>query len=153
PSPDGRKIAYTGYDYKGKEYAVQHLYVMDADGSHPKLLAGSLDRDASRPHWSADSKELYFTADDRGATQLYRATLDGKITPVTRPHARCGGSAGPEPGSFAANGRVAVVSSTPAEPSDIVTFTVDQPAKVKRLTASNDSLLASREVGAVEEVT
>src|SRR4029077_2610790 len=141
PSPDGRKIAYTGHDYKGKEYSVDHLYVMDTDGSHPRLLTGSLDRDASRPYWSADSKELYFTAEDRGATHLYRATLDGKVSQITTPRERFGGYAGSETASVA-NGRVAAVRSTPSQPSDVVTFTVEQPAKVTRLTASNDSLLA-----------
>ncbi len=152
PSPDGRKIAFTGHDYKGKEYAVDHLYVMDADGSHPKLLTGSLDRDASRPHWSADSKELYFTAEDRGATHLYRATLDGNVRQITTARERFGGYAAGETASVA-NGRVAALRSTPNQPLDVVTFTVEQPAKVTRLTASNDSLLAGREMGAVEEVT
>jgi acylaminoacyl-peptidase len=153
PSPNGRKIAYIGYDYRGKEYDVERLYVMDADGSHPKLLSGSLDRDASRPQWSGDSGTIYFTADDHGSSHLYRATLDGKVTRITTARERFGGYAGSETASIAANGRVALVRSTPGEPADVVTFTVDQPSRVTRLTSSNDSLLASHEVGSVEEVT
>ena len=92
---------------------------MDADGSHPKPLTAGLDRDASRAHWSADSKELYFTADDRGTTHLYRATLDGKVTQLTMAHERFGGYAGSETASIASNGRVAVVRSKPGEPADV----------------------------------
>jgi dipeptidyl aminopeptidase/acylaminoacyl peptidase len=152
PSPDGRKIAYTGYDYKRQEYTVEHIYVMDADGGNSKLLTGSLDRDASRPHWSADSKELYFTAEDGGMSHLYRVTLDGSIKQITTAKERFGGYAAPEPFSMASNGRVTVVRSTPGEPADVVAFAVDRPQQVVRLTASNDSLLADRAVGAVEEV-
>ena len=153
PSPDGRKIAYTGYDYTGREYAVEHLYVMDVDGGHPKLLTAGLDRDVGRPRWSADSQLLYFTSDDRGASQLYRASLDGKVTQIATAHHRFGGYAGSETLSMAANGRMAVVRSTPREPADVVTFTANQPSRIVRLTASNDSLLADRAVGEVEEVT
>ena len=153
PSPDGRKIAYTGFDYKRQEYTVEHLYVMDADGRNSKLLTGSLDRDAGRPHWSADSKQLYFTAEDRGMSHLYRVTLDGAVTQITTARERFGGYAAPEPFSLSAGGRVAVVRSTPGAPADVVTFTVDRPAQVVRLTEANDSLLADRAVGAVEEVT
>jgi acylaminoacyl-peptidase len=47
---------------------------------------------------------------------------------------------------------VATVRSTPSEPADVVTFTVDRPAEIRRLTRSNDSLLADRTAGAVEEL-
>jgi dipeptidyl aminopeptidase/acylaminoacyl peptidase len=153
PSPDGKKVAYLGYDYKEQEYTVEHLYVMDADGGNAKALTAGLDRDAGRPHWSADSKQLYFAADDRGAARLYGATLDAQVRQITSAKERFGGYAGSEAFSMARNGRVAVVRSTPAEPADVVTFPVDRPSQVTRLTASNDSLLADRDLGAVEEVT
>jgi dipeptidyl aminopeptidase/acylaminoacyl peptidase len=152
-SPDGKKIAYTGYDFKHQSYTVTHLYVMDADGGHPRPLTANLDRDVGRPAWSADSRTLYFTAEDRGGSHLYRVTLDGKVDQVTSARERYGAYAAAEPFSMSRNGRVALTRSTPKEPADVVTFPVDHPAQVTRLTASNDSLLADRDMAEVEEVT
>src|SRR6185503_5373477 len=58
-SPDGRKIAYLGYDDRYQGYQVTHLYVMDIGGGNPRLIAGDFDRDIDAPKWSADSRGLY----------------------------------------------------------------------------------------------
>ena len=154
PSPDGKKIAYTGYDFKLQSYAVTHLYVMDSDGGNPKRLATSLDRDVHSPVWTADSRAIYFLADDRGSAHLFRANLDGSHQQITSGNARFGsGYAVTEPFTMSADRRVAVVRSTPREPADVVTFAVEHPEKPARLTSLNDSLLADRNLGEVEEIT
>ncbi|UWX53779.1 DPP IV N-terminal domain-containing protein [Maribacter litopenaei] len=38
-SPDGKKIAYTGYDDTFQGYQVEELYVMNADGSNSQLIS------------------------------------------------------------------------------------------------------------------
>lgn len=153
PSPDGRKIAYTGFDFKHQSYTVTRLYVMDADGGNPRLLTGSLDRDAGYPRWSADSKTIYFASEDSGGSRLYRATLDGAVKPVTTQRQRFGGYASSESFSISPGGRIAITRSAPGEPHDVITFAVDRPSQVTRLTALNDSLMADREVGQVEEIS
>ncbi len=35
PSPDGRYIAYTGFDWSDDTYIEEGIYVMGADGSNP----------------------------------------------------------------------------------------------------------------------
>jgi acylaminoacyl-peptidase len=152
PSPDGRKIAYTGFDFKHQSYTVTNLYVMDADGRNPKLLTG-LDRDVSSPRWSPDSSTIYFTADDRGATYVHAVTLDGKRKQLSTKRHRFTGYGLPEAFSVSPNGRVATIRSTPKEPYDVITFTLERPDEVTRLSAVNDSLLAAREVADVEEIT
>jgi acylaminoacyl-peptidase len=153
-SPDGSKIAYTGFDFKHQGYTVTHLYVMDADGSNPRALTTALDRDVNNPVWSADSKSVYFTADTRGAGHLYRAALAGGVTQVTSGAVRFASAyAANEPFTVSANGRAAITRSTPNEPSDIVTFPVGRPEAWKRLTAVNDGVLARRDIGAVEEIS
>jgi len=153
PSPDGKKIAFTGYDFKHQSYTVSKLYVMDADGSNPRLLTGALDRDVSHPRWAADSSAIYFSSDDRGASHLYVARLDGAVQPITSGRQRFSSAyAASELFSISAAGQVAITRSTPREPSDIVTFPAGQPSRVTRLTAANDSLLAPRTVGEVEEI-
>jgi acylaminoacyl-peptidase len=153
PSPDGRKIAYTGFDFKHQSYTVTHLYVMDADGANPRQLTARLDRDVQFPRWAADSGALYFVAEDRGASHLYRATLDGAVQRVTSgPYRYSTGYAESEGFTVARNGQVAILRSAPDAPAEVVTFPAGQPGAARRLTASNDSLLAARRIGAVEEI-
>ena len=78
-SPDGKRIAYVGFDDKYQGYQVRKLYVMQRDGTQPRLVTGDFDRDVRAPQWSSDGKEIYFMSDDRGDTGLYRATLGGQV--------------------------------------------------------------------------
>ena len=154
PSPDGKKIAYTGFDFKHHSYTVANLYVMDADGRNPKLLTAKLDRDVIHPRWTADSSGIYFIIEDRGASHLYLARLDGTVKPITSGAQRFSTSYAENEGfTIAPNGQVAISRSAALEPPDIVTFPVTEAARVTRLTASNDSLLADRKLGEVEEIT
>ena len=65
-SPDGRSIAYLGFDERYQGYQVTRLYVMNRDGSGSRLLAADFDRDAADPDWSSDGKGVYFDTADRG---------------------------------------------------------------------------------------
>jgi Tol biopolymer transport system component len=78
-SPDGRFIAYTGFDDKEQGYQVTRLYVMNRDGTNARLISGGLDRDVEEPKWSQDGGGLYFQYDDQGNTKIGLITLDGKL--------------------------------------------------------------------------
>lgn len=90
PSPDGKRIAFRGSDYKFQSYTVGSLSVMDADGKNVRQITGKLDRDVRSIAWSPDGKKLYFLADNRGGSQLYSATLDGNVEALTSPQLRLG---------------------------------------------------------------
>jgi len=47
-SPDGKKILYCRSRLEVQSYTVNHLYVMNADGSNPVNLTPKLDRDVPR---------------------------------------------------------------------------------------------------------
>jgi acylaminoacyl-peptidase len=119
---------------------------MNADGSRSKLLTGSLDRDAAYPHWSAESRTVYFIADDRGETHVYAARNDGTVRQATKAAERLDGF------SLADNGRAAAVRWSPSEAGDVVTFTVDQVSQPVTVASPNGPLLADREIGAAETV-
>ncbi len=154
PSPDGKKIVYTGFDFKLQSYQVNHLYVMNADGSDAKPLAATLDRDVRNPVWSWDSKTVYFLADDHGMGQLYSVTLDGELKQITDGKWRLGsGYASNDPLTVANNGLIATTKSTPTEPADLVVIRSHRKNDMTRITGVNDSLIADRELGAVEEIT
>lgn len=146
PSPDGSRIAWLSTAGRAQSYNVRQLMVMNRDGSRSKQLTGAFDRDVSNPQWSSDSRTVYFLAEDAGAAHVYAARSDGSVRPVTRGDERL------RDFSLADNGRAAAVRSGAREAGDVISFAADLPGGVTTLYASNEHLLAEREIGAVEEM-
>ena len=145
-SPDGRLIAYTGFDETDDTYTVSKLYLMDIGGKNRRLLSGELDRSPSELIWAEDGAGVYFTAEDRGTNNLYFVSATGGA-----PRQITQGNHQLSISSIAKNGLAAGVLSSPAEPGDVVAFNIKQ-TKPRRLTAVNDDLLEGRTLGAVEEI-
>jgi dipeptidyl aminopeptidase/acylaminoacyl peptidase len=145
-SPDGEKIAYLAAGARPQSYAINRLYVMNADGSRGRLLAGQLDRDVSDPQWSSDSRTVYFVAEDRGFSHVYAARNEGTARQVTKGAERFRGL------SLADDGRAATVRSTANELGEAYTLTVDSVTQPVTLSPANQRLEAEREIGAVEEI-
>ena len=152
-SPDGKKIAYLGFDDRFQGYQVTHLYVIDADGSNGREITGAFDRDVADIQWAADSRGLYFDYDERGVKKIGFTTLDGKVrtiasgiggTDIGRPYTSGGYS-------VARTGRVAYPVNSPSRPADVATATAGGAART--LTALNDDLLGVKTLGAVRELT
>jgi acylaminoacyl-peptidase len=152
-SPDGKRVAYLGFDDRLQGYQVTHLYVVDIDGGNPRAVTANLDRDIENPRWAADGRRLYFSYDERGVKKLGVATLDGQVRTLAE---NVGGTDLGRPYtsgmySVARNGRVAFTHNTPAGPADVATATVGGPTRV--LTALNDDLFGNRQLGQVREIT
>jgi Tol biopolymer transport system component len=81
-SPDGKWVAYVGFDDQRKGYQAHHLYVMNRDGTGRRLLAAKLDRDVRQPAWSKDGAGVYFLYDDGGTTRVGFAPLEGEARPL-----------------------------------------------------------------------
>jgi acylaminoacyl-peptidase len=145
-SPDGGRIAYLFTEPKAQTYVIRKLWVMNADGSRARVLSGSLDRDATAPQWSSESRTVYFIADDRGSTHVYAARNDGTVRQVTNKPERLAGF------SLADNGRAASVRSSATEGGNVVTFTVDVATQPVTVAEPNGKLLAEREIGAVQPI-
>jgi dipeptidyl aminopeptidase/acylaminoacyl peptidase len=144
-SPDGKYIAYLGYDDRYQGYQVTQLYVMSRDGSNSRVLSAALDRDVANPRWSENSSRIYFQYDDQGNTKLAYFTLDGKMTQVAGNIAAGGSAYSGGSYSVSKTGAVAFTTGGPAEPGDIA---VGPPVKI--ITAVNEDLLAQKRLGAVE---
>ena len=67
-SPDGKQIAYVGFDDQVQGYQVRRLYVMNRDGGAARVVTGDFDRDVDAPRWSPDGAAIWFLADERGNT-------------------------------------------------------------------------------------
>jgi dipeptidyl aminopeptidase/acylaminoacyl peptidase len=152
-SPDGKHIAYLGFDDRRVGYQATQLYVMDADGRNSRSLTATLDRDAAEPRWSGDGRQIYFSYTDRGSIKLASVDLAGKLrvlagdiggADVTRPYA--GGSF-----SVAAAGRFAYMRASASAPPALATGT--SARDVVTLAALSDNLLAQRSLGSLEEIS
>ncbi|MBI4408967.1 MAG: S9 family peptidase [Gemmatimonadetes bacterium] len=144
-SPDGRFIAYTGYDWTDDSWVESKLYVMNADGSNPRLLTASLDRSAQGLQWAPNGNGVYFNAQSEGTQNLYFASLDGEVRQVTR---------GTHLLSVTDVSRSGVAVGTLTsfhKPRDVVTFALSKP-EPRQITFVNDDLLVGRRLGDVEEV-
>lgn len=151
-SPDGRLIAFTGFDDRYQGYQVTRLYVMNRDGSGRRLLTDSLDRDVEQPTWSEDGQSIWFQYDDRGRTSIGSISLDGKSRVVAT---NLGGTTigRPYPGgsfSLAGNDRYVYTRTSPDHPADL--FAGTGRGEARRLTDLNRDLLAFRELGRTEEM-
>jgi acylaminoacyl-peptidase len=150
-SPDGRQIAYLGFDDRYQGYQLTRLYVMNRDGSRPRALSASLDRDAGNPRWAPDGSGVYFTYDDEGDTKLGLLALDGKLRTVAQhlgsTRSAYGGGAGY---SVATDGTIAFMTTSAHLPGDVAVL-ARGAASPRTVTAVNEDLLAQRKLGAVEE--
>ncbi|QSX34877.1 S9 family peptidase [Shewanella avicenniae] len=149
-SPDGKYIAYLGFDDKKLGYQNIGLYLMHKDGSNAKLISAKLDRSINDIEWDDGSDGLYLSYDDQGHTKLAYTNLAGKLTDIT---ADVGGEDIGRPyasGSFSvANGSLAYTQSNTSHPADIAI--VSKGSKPKRLTDLNSDLFAFKSMGKVEE--
>ena len=86
-SPDGKRVAYTGNDFSRDTWVDSKIYLMNIDGSNPRLVSGDWDRSPAEMRWAADGSGVYFTAQSEGSQNLYFLPLGstpGKVTPVTK---------------------------------------------------------------------
>ena len=145
-SPDGRWIAYTGYDDQRFTSHVSSLYLMDKSGGSRRTWAGALNDSPSNVTWASDGSGVYYLVRELGGTSLYFAPLNGE-------RRKLGGGTQVFNGlSIAKNGQAATVRSTPLEPVHLVTFDVAHPTAAKKIVDVNADVLESRALGQVEEM-
>jgi dipeptidyl aminopeptidase/acylaminoacyl peptidase len=150
-SPDGRRIAYLGFDDHLRSYEDTRLYVMDEDGGQPHSLTDNLDRAVTEAHWAADGKSIYVSYVDRGVGTVARVSLDGRLEPVAS------GLSGPEldrpysggPFTVARDGTVAYTTGTSVRPSDV---SVVRGRSARQLTHLNEDLFRERTLATAQSL-
>ena len=149
-SPDGKTIAYLGYDDRKMAYQQSGLYLMNADGSNKRRIATGFDRDITSMEWTAAG--LFVGYEDEGEYRIARVSPAGEVAPLaaslvdtyySRPYA--GGQ-----WSVSGNGALAFTSGSSTSPSDI---SVLRGGKAVRLTALNDLKLAGKRLGKTIELS
>ena len=145
PSPDGRLVAYTGNDLTTDTYITRKLYVMNRDGSGSRMISQGFDRQPSGLVWAADGSGLYMNVRSEGTSNLYFASVDGGVTPVTE-------GAHMLSVTSIEDGRAVGTLTDFHNPGDVVTFALDAPNDMTRLTRVNDDVLGGVALGEVEEI-
>ncbi|TDQ17006.1 acylaminoacyl-peptidase [Algoriphagus boseongensis] len=150
-SPDGKMIAFTGFDDTFQGYRVTHLYVMNVDGSGLKNLTADFDRDATNPHWEGNGQGVYFQYDEHGDTKVGHVALTGKVRTVVE------GLGGLDLGrpynvgtySVSSTNKVAYTLGGPEHPADLAVWSGGNST---RITALNEDVFSYRKIGKTEEL-
>ncbi|MGQ0737223.1 MAG: S9 family peptidase [Acidobacteriota bacterium] len=148
-SPDGKRVAYTGNDWSKDTWQDSKLYIMNIDGSNPRLVSGTWDRSPQNVTWKEDGTGVYFTAQDQGTQNMYFLPLAGtrsdEVQPVTRGTHMLSTSS-------MAKGRAVGVLTSAQKPPDVVSFDLSAPQQIRQLTSVNEDILAGRKLGNVSEI-
>jgi len=150
-SPDGSRIAYTGFDDALQGYQLSRLYVMNADGTNSRLISKDFDREADNIYWDKKGNGLYFQYDDRGDTKLAYMNLKGEVTVIAE---GLGGLSLGRPynsASFSVSGNNKF-AYTLGSTEHLADLAVSDSKKNQRLTALNDDLFSFRNLGKVQEM-
>jgi dipeptidyl aminopeptidase/acylaminoacyl peptidase len=145
-SPDGRWLSYTRQTIKGFYGDSWQAWLIDRRGDTRRRLAADWDRSLETLAWAPDSKNLYATIDDAGASRVHRIDVaSGKHAAVTAGSSYSGLAIAGKPATIVA------VRQSFSEPPTLVRIAARDGVATK-LTDHNDALLAGIEFGKVESV-
>ncbi|MFN4357919.1 S9 family peptidase [Sphingopyxis alaskensis] len=152
-SPDGRLIAYLGFDDALRAYEQTELYVMNRDGSGRRRIAANWDYSVDAVQWGADSRSLYVQYDDHGETKVARVTLDGSVRDVAKGLSGGGMDRPYTGGSFtvADNGAIAFTGGTATRPAEVQLARGGGEARM--LTDLNRTLREVKSLAQVRKIT
>jgi dipeptidyl aminopeptidase/acylaminoacyl peptidase len=157
-SPDGRFIAHTSVvEPELIWYATRHLALSPSDGSgDTRLLTAELDRNVSSPEFTPDGSEIWFGVEDSAENHIAAFDLErGTVRRLTSgPLSVRGWHRAPEGTAVARIARADL-------PGDLFRLQAGDSAggapspgsevALRRLTATNDSLLSLLDLGEVRE--
>ena len=145
-SPDGSTIAYLrGSEPKFSAYNEERLAIVPIAGGASRVLTDALDRPVASPRYTADGKSIVFLFTDDRARYVgeipasggaVRKLIDGRLV--------IGGL------SMTNAGRMAVLSSTATQPSEV--FALENGA-LRRLSHQNDAWLSDVQLATTEDVS
>ena len=144
-SPDGRTVAFTGYEWSPQTYHVGEIHTIGIDGGDMRMLTPDLDRDVGALMWDPDGSRIYFSVQDRGSANVHSATTGGDVRQITE---------GVQMLSLTsmAGGAGVGVRSAPQTPGDVVRFDLDPGTAVTQLTDVNGDVLEGVVLGDIEEL-
>ncbi|MBB1398986.1 MULTISPECIES: S9 family peptidase [unclassified Pseudoalteromonas] len=150
-SPDGRYLAYTGYDDKRTNYENTQLYILDLKSGDTTSLTADFDRSVEQIKWADNSRGLYFSYASEGQTALAYQPRSGKRKVITQKIGSVSFGRPYSGGDFdiSDDGDVAITLADTQRPADIA---IVKNGKTQRLTKLNDDALGNKQLAKVEEI-
>jgi dipeptidyl aminopeptidase/acylaminoacyl peptidase len=144
-SPDGQWIAYRSQKTAGYEADLWRVMLYDRKSGTHTQLAAKFDRSAEELNWSADSKTIYFTAEDQTLAPVY--ALEAKAGAEPKKIIGEGSNSGLE---VSKDGKTLVFTrSSLVAPAEVFAAGSDGSG-VRQLTQQNAAVLATLEMNAAE---
>ncbi|MEM7360427.1 MAG: S9 family peptidase [Pseudomonadota bacterium] len=150
-SPNGKLVAYLGYNDELKAYQQTDLYVMNADGSNVRNLTGDYDKSIGDISWNNRGNAVYARVNVDGNAHIISVSLSGTVrtlvtdvggTTLGRPYSS---------GNYsAANGVLAYTKADASKPADLA---VVKSGSVKTWTNLHADLAAQIDFAPIEEFT
>ncbi len=144
-SPNGRLLAFTAAHVGKVHTAFNQPAVQDLGTGQWRVLSKTWDGAVgSALQWSTDGQALYFTADERGRTPLWRCDVaGGAVTAVY--------SQGSVQGFDVGADLTVLAADSALHPARVLSLRAQaQPMRLERF---NDEVLAGVQLGVVQEVT
>lgn len=146
PSPDGKWVAYAGFDDRHYTRHLSHIYLMAPDGSAKRRLAGDFPDSPVDLQWDAQSTRIYFLMNEHGTMNLWFAGLDGETRRLTTGKHVLRHFSASNPGCAAA------VRSVFQDPGALVLFDLSRPAAFTTLVDVNADILQGKTLVEGEEL-
>jgi len=146
-SPDGKWIAYTGFDEKGYTNDISSLHLMDANGDGKRILAGGLPSSPGDITWGSDG--VYYSMEEKGEKNVYFVST--KVAGAT-PQKITSGAHMLNGLSMAKSGLNAAVRTSSKEPGALVSFTLLRPNDHRVLVDVNKDVLEGVTLADSEEI-
>jgi dipeptidyl aminopeptidase/acylaminoacyl peptidase len=143
-SPDGERIAFTASHQGRKHTMPAQLAVWEREDGRHRVVSAEWDHEVHAPlHWEEDGQALLFTAEQKGRTHLWRFDL-----PDHRAEVVVAGSW--VSGFDKAAGTLVTLSDSASHPARLHAHVPG--AATRRIETFNDALMATLNLGRVEEV-
>ncbi|MEM1195023.1 MAG: S9 family peptidase [Pseudomonadota bacterium] len=148
-SPDGKTIAYIGYDDVGNAYDQARLYTMNIDGSDKQLLTGDFPASPDGIEWNEAG--LFVSFESNGEHRVAKVSLNGSVDTL---EPRLGSTyyALPYTGgdwSVSEDGAIAFTTASSIAPPEVG---VSARRGTKSLTSLNAVGLGAKELGQTREL-
>ena len=147
-SPDANWIAFQGGPQKNWT-ANQSLYLVPASGGAARQISRGFDEDVMQYMWAPDSKNVYFTGAQGMDIALFRASIDGKITPIYTEQ-------GVTRAFSVAGNKISFLHESPSDPSNVFLATIPTQASAmlaaKQITDLSYGKLRSLALGKIQTI-
>jgi len=143
-SPDGKRMAYRAQKVAGFE-ADQWELTVATPGAAPKNLTTGLDASVEQLLWAPDSASLFFLAEQRTVTPIFRVTIaDARATPFFTGHTLTTLSRSDD------GQHLACTEASMRQPPEVLV--VDSRGQAKNVSEANAVLLAKLDLPKAESV-